>query len=274
MLTAGSSLSMKEAINVAALYGQYNTPQLRELSTPKLEVLRFSPDERKNIMAALKYAGHVELPKATPEHIFAAGALNCPLGNAKKSVKGKRAPRDAEPDLSAPTEVAAEYQPMPILDLHLDEITDEEAIKKEVVVCNRAPVMKAWAMVVCECLGFKRAEALSISAAYTEMNAISKGVSVGVMNKARGEHIELEQDDAQPYVDLMGRRIALMKSRDGTYRALVKGEPVDPTHAHSYIKRAFKQSSPRVFGAMRMLASSFAPNDLNTAAMGCMLVTF
>jgi hypothetical protein len=48
---------------------------------------------------------------------------------------------------------------------------------------------------------------ISSAAAYTEMNAISKGVAIGVMDKARTAGVELVQGDAQPYVDLMGRRM-------------------------------------------------------------------
>jgi hypothetical protein len=59
-----------------------------------------------------------------------------------------------------------------------------------------------------------------------------------------------------------------MKSRDETYRALIKGELVDPGHAHAYIKRAFKQACPHVLGAMRHLASAFDPEDLNSKGYG------
>jgi len=39
------------------------------------------------------------------------------------------------------------------------------------------------------------------------MNAVSKGVSIGVIDKSRGQNIELTKDDTQPYIDLMGRRV-------------------------------------------------------------------
>jgi len=59
-----------------------------------------------------------------------------------------------------------------------------------------------------------------------------------------------------------------MRSRDETYRALVKGEPVDPVAAHGYIKRAFRQTTPHVLGAMRLLAHSFSPKELNDKGYG------
>jgi hypothetical protein len=139
------------------------------------------------------------------------------------------------------------------LDFH--EILDEEALKHKFTVVNRAPVMMAWACVVAERLGFSRDEALSIgklqhslllpssspnisakktpfllactctctlqASVYTEMNAVSKGVSLGIFDKKResdlkAAHAEVE---AQPYVDLLGRRIPLFRIASGSWRA-------------------------------------------------------
>lgn len=47
---------------------------------------------------------------------------------------------------------------------------------------------------------------LSIASAYTEMNAISRGVSLGVFKSEKGKGIELVEGQSQPYVDVMGRR--------------------------------------------------------------------
>jgi len=133
---------------------------------------------------------------------------------------------------------------------------------------NRAPVMTAWATVVAEKLSFGREEALSIAAAYTEMNAISKGVSIGVFDRAKGKGVELQQGQAQPYVDLMGRRIALYESQSSQWRALVKGEPIDPATGYSYMARSFRQTLPFVMGAMRLLADSYTPQHLNEHGFG------
>lgn len=59
-----------------------------------------------------------------------------------------------------------------------------------------------------------------------------------------------------------------MKTRNDTWRALVKGEPVDPADAHGYIKRAFRQTVPHVLGAMRLLAGTFTPTELNEKGFG------
>jgi hypothetical protein len=87
--------------------------------------------------------------------------------------------------------------------------------------------MTAWATIVAERLGFEREEALSIgthsilhlvalldalkrheASVYTEMNAISRGVALGLFDETRKREIEPIKDGTQPYVDLMGRRYA------------------------------------------------------------------
>ena len=44
---------------------------------------------------------------------------------------------------------------------------------------------------------------------YTEMNAISKGVSLGIYDESKKKGVEASKDGSQPYVDLMGRRYVL-----------------------------------------------------------------
>lgn len=93
---------------------------------------------------------------------------------------------------------------------------------------NRAPLLTIWAMIVAERLGFEREEALSIGrfwptlhmidchqsdisptaagSVYTEMNAVAKGLSPGIIDQSRKTEIEPISGEQQPYVDLMGRR--------------------------------------------------------------------
>lgn len=100
--------------------------------------------------------------------------------------------------------------------------------------------MTAWSFIVAERLGFSREEALSIgersslftgmhslraamrcslqpllpsphatfmiASVYTEMNAISKGVAIGIYTEDKKNGVEASKGGSQPYVDLMGRR--------------------------------------------------------------------
>jgi hypothetical protein len=108
------------------------------------------------------------------------------------------------------------------------------------------------------------------------MNAVSKGVSLGVFDKKRetdlkAAHAEVE---AQPYVDLIGRRIPLFHIASGSWRAFTTedhngfntpgGGGASPRAAYGYITRALRQTSPAVLGAMRLLAESYDdPVELN-----------
>ncbi|KAI6105781.1 hypothetical protein F5141DRAFT_1006834, partial [Pisolithus sp. B1] len=146
-------------------------------------------------------------------------------------------------------------------------------------VVNRAPVMTAWAMVVAERLGFDREESLSIASVYTEANAVSKGVSLGLVEERRKKDVETLPEGKQPYVDLMGRRqvhtlfmtfedphgilCPLYQTRESKWLALSGGSPVSPSTAFSYISRSFRQTTPYVMGSLRLLAESYSPQRLN-----------
>lgn len=206
-------------------------------------------------------------------------------------------------------EGAEEEAALGTLDFH--ELLDEDALRHKSTVVNRAPVMMAWACVVAERLGFSRDEALSIgtyqptyipvapqpdslslslsiimhlflflpstfaASVYTEMNAVSKGVSLGVFDKKRETDLKsAHAGEAQPYVDLLGRRIPLFRIASGSWRAFTTedsngnstpgGGGAAPRAAYSYITRALRQTSSAVVGAMRLLAESYDdPVELN-----------
>ncbi|PVG00538.1 hypothetical protein CPB86DRAFT_754796 [Serendipita vermifera] len=145
-----------------------------------------------------------------------------------------------------------------------NEILDEDNLNTKVVKINRAPVMMAWSCIVAEKLGFEREEALSIAGAYTEMNATTKGANLGIYDKSKEKGMEPGMGTAQPHVELMGRRIPLFQTENGQWRALMKGEPVLPSKAFSYITRALAQMSPYMLGALFLLANSYEdPQRLN-----------
>lgn len=112
---------------------------------------------------------------------------------------------------------------------------------------------------------------------YTEMNAVSKGVSLGIFDKKRETDLKAAHAggaEAQPYVDLLGRRIPLFRIASGSWRAFTTedsngnstpgGGGAAPRAAHSYITRALRQTAPAVLGAMRLLAESYDdPAELN-----------
>jgi hypothetical protein len=115
-----------------------------------------------------------------------------------------------------------------------------------------------------------------IASVYTEMNAISKGVSLGIYDKKREATLDIAHatGGAQPYVDLLGRRVPLYRTASGSWRAFTTedssgnstpgGGGAPPSPAFSYITRALRQTAPAVLGAMRLLAESYDdPRELN-----------
>ena len=45
-----------------------------------------------------------------------------------------------------------------------------------------------------------------IASVYTELNAVSKGTSLGIFTKDDDRGVEAAKDGSQPYIELMGRR--------------------------------------------------------------------
>ncbi|EIM88056.1 uncharacterized protein STEHIDRAFT_167419 [Stereum hirsutum FP-91666 SS1] len=330
-LLTSNGLPVKRSMAVAGkIYKEVNTPNsLGELTDVKLVSLGVSDKEdRKLVLGAVSKAGYrakvVEKVK-TEEGRKRQASIPCalPPGNAEET-KSSTATASGS-SVSYPTKKAAtppptkkrkvakkndqnEFLPDKIHEqgdevgsLEFDEILDEEMLKGKFVVINRAPIMMAWSFLVAERMGFQREEALSIASVYTEMNAISKGASLGIYPKSSTYSLSVlpngkaapHNGGAQPYVDLMGRRIPLIQisSVDGSHgsgtistspstsnatsgpdgnegqgqwRALSpeKGMPVSPASTCSYITRSLRQMTPAIMGAMRLLADSYA-NELN-----------
>ncbi|WVW86680.1 hypothetical protein I302_108734 [Kwoniella bestiolae CBS 10118] len=70
---------------------------------------------------------------------------------------------------------------------------------------------------------------------------------------------------SQPWVGIM-RAKPIIERPDGTIRAIQKGEPVGPGQAYLYITRAFKDYTPHVMGALKLVAESYDPEELNKMA--------
>ena len=108
------------------------------------------------------------------------------------------------------------------------------------------------------------------------MNAVSKGVPLGIYDKKREASLDITHTTggAQPYVDLLGRRVPLYRTASGSWRAFTTedssgsstpgGGGAPPGAAFGYITRALRQTAPAVLGAMRLLAESYDdPVELN-----------
>ncbi|SGY67428.1 BQ5605_C004g02774 [Microbotryum silenes-dioicae] len=235
-------LTMSEAISVAKILvpAKLNSPS-RLLTLTRTEMARLGIEDE-DLRKKLSELTHV--------------------GKEKRS-KPIRRKRGSDLDRPLPTKDV----PNDVVDTDLDfeEILYEEALLKKSCITNRAPVMTAWATVVAERLGFRRQEALSIAQVYTDMNATSKGVSLGIMKDSA---LDLHIGSSQPFVDIMGRKVPVLSTATGEWRAITKGVVADPQKAFAYVQRAFRQQMGAIVGAMRLLAQSYDPIELNNKGYG------
>jgi hypothetical protein len=134
---------------------------------------------------------------------------------------------------------------------------------------NRAPVMTLWAVVVAERLGRPHEEALTLGRAVTGLNAYSKAKAIGLISAAEKEPRE-EKARAKPAkrfdtVELLGRRVPIVKTKEG-WRAVAKDAPLEPGAVERYLSSKFKESLPLFTAAMRKLAASRTPKNLELEA--------
>jgi len=106
-----------------------------------------------------------------------------------------------------------------------------------------------------------RAHSCPEASVYTEMNATSKGISLGIFDT--GKNADYEVGSAQPFVELMGRQIPVLKTEGGEWRGVTKGGAVEPEVAFGYMRKSFRHTIGSVIGGMRLLAEAFSPDELN-----------
>ncbi|KAK1236492.1 hypothetical protein PQX77_000269 [Marasmius sp. AFHP31] len=293
VLTSGN-VPVAKAMNVSSkIYKQCNTAeQLSELDDLKLKAYGVDEkDVRKLVLAAVKKAGYGPnrrrtsaehgQPTASTSYIppspSTVDALTTPTKRKRKRNE------DVNEFLPKAPDEAAGYG-----SLDFNEILDEKVLRTKSVVINRAPLMTLWATMVAERMGFKREEALSIgidtrslichfpsmnqnhlvlysASVYTEMNAISKGVSLGIFEEGKGKGLDATSGGTQPYVDFIGRS-PLYQTQEEDWRALLHSIPVKPSAAFGYISRSFRQTTPHIAGSLRLLADSYSPNEINGKA--------
>ncbi|TFL05855.1 hypothetical protein BDV98DRAFT_630506 [Pterulicium gracile] len=282
---AGVPFAKAMAIS-SKLYKIYGTPgALKRLSDLQLIQAGFQEkDERKTIMSALKKGGyratnHTASSSSAPGARTAAAqdaASGTPAEGTSSTVQvvstppKKKRKRQSDVNEFLPERPKDELSEFGSLDF--GEVMDEATLLTKSTHVNRAPLMTAWATVVGERLGFRREEALSIASVYTEMNALTKGVSLGIFESGRDAGIEARRGGSQPYVDFIGRR-PLYQTQDGQWRAMLKHTPAQPGPAFAYISRAFRQTAPNMIGALRLLAESYGPEVLNQKAW-CLYADF
>ncbi|KAG5342547.1 hypothetical protein C0989_000675 [Termitomyces sp. Mn162] len=289
VFTANNIAVPKAMALSAKIYKQSNTPaHLAQLDDRKLISAGIdNKDDRKAIITALRQSGYLSSdPRKKLEKTEDGTAAGPSTTSAVQAVitppkRKRKRPDDHNEFLpKGPVDEAANYG-----SLDFGEILDEEILMRKTTEVNRAPIMTLWAMTVAERLGFRREEALSIASVYTEMNAMTKGVSLGIYQNRKEQGREAVKGGSQSYIEFMGRRMWVSVSRYSQHtshqstrplyrtqmqqwRALSDGAPVEPSSAFSYVSRAFRQTTPYITGALKLLANSFDVEELNGLAWG------
>ncbi|KAE9410642.1 hypothetical protein BT96DRAFT_984149 [Gymnopus androsaceus JB14] len=271
-LLASNNKPAKAMAIAGKIYKEFNTPaKLAKLTDIKLIASGVEDKEdRKLVMAAMRKAGYVTSPKKISStsldssSVPSTSSLTTPEALITPT-KRKRKPAVSEKNEflpSGPPDEDSEYR-----SFEFNEVLDESILHSKYCVVNRAPLMTAWSTIVAERMGFEREEALSIASSYTEMNAIAKGVSLGIYKDGKQKGLEAVKGGTQPYVDIMGRR-PLYQIHNDRWRALHSGAPTHPNTAFSYISRSLRQTMPFIIGALRLLANSFSPQEINEKGWG------
>ncbi|KAF9008995.1 hypothetical protein BDQ17DRAFT_1398107 [Cyathus striatus] len=269
-----NNISVPKALEITGkmqVYKECNTPaKLAELTEGKLVTAGIeNKEDRKLVLNAIRKSGYVfkckssKMKASETNAPSGVSALPSPVVQQATTLSRKKRKRTASKgDLN-------EFLPNGPRDeaefdgsFEFSEIIDEDMLRTKSTIVNRAPLMTVWSMLVAQRLNFRREEALSIASVYTEINAVSKGISLGMFNKSTERGTEASKQGSQPYVELLGRR-PLYRSLDGQWRALSNGSPIPPNTAFSYITRSLGPSTPYLVGALKLLADSYKPGELN-----------
>jgi hypothetical protein len=135
------------------------------------------------------------------------------------------------------------------------------------MLINRAPVLTLWATIVAQYLGFSEEEALTLGKAVAGYTAQFKGRSLGIYTKKeKGETEEGEAEEREvQLVELMGRQIPILEEAGGV-RAVTKEKPIDPESVQRYLRNKFGDNLEGASAAMKVLAESYEPDELNRVA--------
>jgi hypothetical protein len=136
---------------------------------------------------------------------------------------------------------------------------------------NRAPVMTLWAAVVAERLGYDEKTALTLGKAVAGLNAQSKGKKLGLYEEKteaeKKEDKKKEKEADVKFVELLGRGIPAVKTPNGL-RAAEKGKPIPSESVQAYLEQKFKDDLDETRKAMKKLAKSYTPKQLESKAYG------
>jgi hypothetical protein len=132
------------------------------------------------------------------------------------------------------------------------------------VEINRTPVLKLWAAVVGERMGFDRDAALSLGKAVAGLNAQAKGRRLGIFKPPEPGRKRVGLGE-EFWIEVCGRSVPAKQTHDGV-RAVVKDQPIEPASVQKYLDGKFGDALAAVRSAMEALAGAYSPDELREAA--------
>jgi hypothetical protein len=156
------------------------------------------------------------------------------------------------------------------LSFHLTNEVKEHGKMNAQIQINRAPVLTLWAAIVAERLGYQPEEALTLAKAITGRTAQAKGRRLGIYEEKQEE----KQDEKQPEKErrrnegetfnivLLGISVTAVTTKDG-FRALEDGRAASPGAVERYLQSKFGPALDDARQAMRDLAGTYSPEELN-----------
>ncbi|MBB5694107.1 hypothetical protein [Muricoccus pecuniae] len=128
---------------------------------------------------------------------------------------------------------------------------------------NRAPVLTLWAAVVAERLGHPPDTALSLASIVAGTAARAKARRLGIAEEEH-DHGKAPPPAKRETVRFLGRDIPITHDEDGVVLADAgDGRPAPAAPPRAYVAKAFGTRLEEVRAAMRDLALSLEPDELN-----------
>ena len=125
---------------------------------------------------------------------------------------------------------------------------------------SRAPVLTLWASVVAEALGHPPETAISLGSAVAGTAARARARRPGTRAEPGAERLDT--------VVLLGAEVPVARDAEGVLCAAEPdGTPASGRPAQNYLRRVFGERLEEVRDAMRTVARSYPPEELNRLGM-------
>ncbi len=137
------------------------------------------------------------------------------------------------------------------------------------ITINRAPVLTLWAATVAERMGHSWESALSLGKAVAGLTAQAKGRTLGIYAaRTKGGSSERKEEsgaEAVEWITVCGKPVPTRRTAAGV-RAVAGDTVIEPEGVDRYLGKAYGEALQQAREAMRDLAGSLSPRELEERA--------